>query len=115
MRLTLLALLVLTGCRTNLTAKPKTAVVEKDVYVTKECNVRDFDLLTDLPEGATNLGMVRVAKDAAASDDELKDLLRQEVCKAGGDALSGLRWVKEVGKNRGIPTELEANAWTLPP
>ena len=116
MRLYLLALLLaLPACRTPVTAKPKTVETEKDVYVTQECNVRDYPGLTDVPEGATNLGVVRVSKVKGASDEEMYLLLREEICKAGGDALSGLRWVKEVGKISGPPTELEATAWTLPP
>ena len=107
MRLALLAVLVaLAGCRTPVTAHAKTAEVDKDVYVTKECNVRDYPQLTDVPEGATNLGVVRVEKVKGSSDDEMYLLLREAICKQGGDALSGLRWVKENGKVSGPPTEL---------
>lgn len=115
MRLALLALLLaLTGCRTPVTAKPKTVETEKDVYVDKECNVHDYPSTTDVPEGATNLGVVRVSKVKGSSDEEMYLLLREAICKQGGDALSGLRWVKELGKISGAPTELEATAWTLP-
>jgi hypothetical protein len=116
MRLLALAvvLALASGCRTPVTAKAKTAEAEKDVYVDKECNVHDFPSITDVPEGATNLGTVRVAKVQGSSDEEMYLLLREAICKAGGDALSGLRWVKELGKISGKPTELEATAWTLP-
>lgn len=115
MRLFLLAVVVgLAGCRTAVTAKPKTATAEKDVYVAKECDVRDFPQLTDVPEGATNLGIVRVSKVDGASDEDMYVLLREAICQAGGDALSGMRWVKELGKISGRPTDLEANAWALP-
>ncbi len=112
--LALAAVLALAGCRTPVTAKAKTADTQADVYVTQECNVRDYAALTDVPEGARNLGLIRVAKVKGSSDDEMVLLLREEICKAGGDALSGLRWVKELGKISGPPTELEANAWALP-
>ena len=114
MRLALLALLLLAGCRTAVSAKPKPVEVEKDVYVKKECDVRDYPSTTDIPEGAKNLGLVHVAKVPDTSDDEMFVLLREEVCKTGGDALSGLRWVKEPGKISGKVTDLEANAWLLP-
>ncbi len=115
MRTALLGVVLgLMGCRTPVIAHAKTTAADKDVYVTKECNVRDFPSLTDLPEGSINLGTVRVAKVQGASDEEMYLLLREEICKQGGDALSGLRWVKELGKISGRPTELEANAWTLP-
>ncbi len=114
MRFLFLVFLVTAGCRTPVTAKAKGSEQEKDVYVTKECDVRDFEAATDVPEGATNLGQVRVAKVKGTSDEETYVLLREEVCKLGGDALSSMRWVKSVGKISGPPTELEATAWTLP-
>ena len=40
--------------------------------------------------------------------------LREAICAKGGDALSQLRWVLELGKFTGPPTELEATAWALP-
>ncbi len=111
----LLALLVLgAGCRTPVSAKPKVIEADKDVYVDKECNVHDYPSTTDVPEGAKNLGVVRVGKVKGSGDEEMYLLLREEICKAGGDALSGLRWVKELGKISGPPTELEATAWALP-
>ncbi len=114
MRTAMVVALVLAGCRTPVTAKAKTTEADSDVYVTKECNVRDYPASTDVPEGAKNLGAVRVAKVKGSSDDDMAVLLREEVCKLGGDALSGMRWVKELGKISGPPTELEANAWALP-
>jgi|GEM_PF-1097586 len=116
MRLFALLLLASFGsaCRTPVTAKAKTADAQQDVYVKKECDVRVFEALTDLPEGATNLGQVRVAKVKGTTDEEMYVLLLEEVCKLGGDGVSSRRWVKSLGKISGPPTELEATAWTLP-
>ncbi len=115
MRFVGLALVVfVVGCRTPVSVRARAAETEKDVYVDKDCSVHDYPSITDVPDGATNLGLVRVLKVKGSSDDAMFLLLREEVCKAGGNALSGLRWVKELGKISGAPTELEATAWTLP-
>ncbi len=75
-----------------------------------KCDVRDYDNATELPSGAKNLGFVQVAREKTDEETYLK--LRQAVCDAGGDALSGLAWIKEVGDPE--PTSLRANAWVLP-
>lgn len=106
--------LALAACRTPVTAKPKEVEADKDVYVTRECNITDFVSVGDVPDGAKNLGVVRVAKVKGQSDDETIQALRDAICAKGGDALSSMAWVKELGKISGPPTELEATAWTLP-
>ena len=107
-----LALTLLAGCRTEVLAVTKPEEGEKIYYVDKECSVHDFAGATDLPEGAKNLGTVRVPKQATDEETYLK--LREAICAKGGDALSQLRWVLELGKFTGAPTELEATAWALP-
>jgi hypothetical protein len=108
----LLATVLLVGCRTTVTPVVRPAEGEKTYYVDKECSVHDYPTASDVPEGAKNLGVVRVSK--AATDEETYLKLREAICEKGGDALSQLRWVLEVGKYNGKPTELEANAWALP-
>ena len=111
-RAVLILLPLLAGCRTEVAAVTKTEETEKVYYVDKECSVHDYPGATDVPEGAKNLGMVRVSKQATDEETYLK--LREAICAKGGDALSQLRWVLELGKYQGAPTELEANAWVLP-
>lgn len=106
--------LLLVACRTPVTAKPKQVEAEKDVYVTKECNITDYSSVGDVPDGSKNLGVVRVAKVKGQSDEETILALREAICAKGGDALSSMAWVKELGKISGPPTELEATAWLLP-
>jgi hypothetical protein len=113
-RLGLIAVLVLAACRTPVAAKPKEAETEKDVYVTKECNITDYPSVGDVPDGSKNLGVVRVAKVKGQSDEETVQALRDAICAKGGDALSSMAWVKSLGKISGPPTELEATAWVLP-
>jgi hypothetical protein len=48
----------------------------------------------------------------AKTDEESYQRLREKVCKAGGDALSQLAWVREAGDYE--PSALKANAWVLP-
>jgi hypothetical protein len=107
-----LAALALSACRTAVAAVTKTEEGEKTYYVDKECTVRDYAAATDVPDGAKNLGLVRVPKEATDEETYLK--LREAICAKGGDGLSQLRWVLELGKYNGPPTELEANAWSLP-
>lgn len=114
MKRALALLLLLAACRTPVVAKPKEAEVEKDVYVQQECNIRDYPSVGDVPDGAKNLGVVRVAKVKGQSDDDTIQALREAICAKGGDALSSMAWVKELGKISGPPTELEATAWQLP-
>ena len=112
MKYALLPLALLAGCRTDVAAVTKPDEVEKVYYVDKECSVHDFPAASDVPDGSKNLGLVRVPKEATDEETYLK--LREAICAKGGDALSQLHWVLEVGKYRGMPTELEANAWALP-
>lgn len=110
--LALAALVLLAGCRTEVSAVARPVEGEKVYYVDKECSVHDYPAASDVPDGAKNLGLVRVPKEATDEETYLK--LREAICAAGGDALSQLRWVLELGKYTGAPTELEANAWALP-
>ena len=112
MKRALLALALLASCRTEVAAVTKTEEGEKTYYIDKECSVHDYPSSTDLPEGAKALGVVRVSREATDEETYLK--LREAICAKGGDALSQLRWVLELGKFTGAPTELEANAWALP-
>jgi hypothetical protein len=103
----------LSGCRTVIppivTEEAPKATVARTSGPTK-CDVRDYDNATELPSGAKNLGFVQVPKEKTDEETYLK--LRQAICDAGGDALSGLAWIKEVGDPE--PTSLRANAWSLP-
>ena len=114
MRFLLVGVVALAACRTPVTAKPKEVETEKDVYVTKECNITDYASVGDVPDGSKNLGVVRVAKVKGQSDEDTVLALREAICAKGGDALSSMAWVKELGKISGPPTELEATAWLLP-
>ena len=111
-RAALVGLLALSACRTELAVVPQAAEQEKTYYVDQECTVRDYPGAADVPVGAITLGVVRVSR--AASDEETYLKLREAICAKGGDALSQLRWVLELGKFTGAPTDLEADAWRLP-
>jgi hypothetical protein len=100
------------GCRTHIKVGAKTHKADHIGETAVECNVHDYPSLTDVPHGAKDLGKVTVSKQE--TDEATYEKLREEICKKGGDALSGMRWVKELGKISGPPTELEAQAWQLP-
>lgn len=104
------ALLALAGCRTTL--NPAKADVDKPIEarIRTECDVRDYPHATDVPEGAKNLGFVQVP--VAETDEQTYVNLRKAICDKGGDALSQMAWVREVGER--IPSSLRANAWVLP-
>lgn len=106
------ALLAAASCRTEISplvrkVEPK---VEAGGAPRTGCDVHDFPSATEVPTGAKNLGWVQVTREA--SDEETYLKLRQAVCAQGGDALSSLAWVKEVGDV--APTSLRADAWQLP-
>lgn len=107
----LLLLALVSGCRTTVKARPLPKL--SDVYVPRdgECHVHDYPEAADIPEGAKNLGKVSV--DRQGSDEETYLALRSAICAAGGDALSSLHWVFELGQVQGEPHSLEANAWLL--
>jgi hypothetical protein len=49
------------------------------------------------------------------NDDATFAALREAVCKAGGNAFSQMRWIREAGASvADPPVSLEANAWVLP-
>ena len=87
MKRVLALLLLAAACRTPVVAKPKEAETEKDVYVAQECNIRDYPSVGDVPDGAKNLGVVRVAKVKGQSDDDTIQALREAICAKGGDGV----------------------------
>lgn len=102
----------LVGCRTGIQAHPVRNASDIFNPPEGECRVHDYSEASDVPEGAKNLGKVEVERQA--SDEETYLALRQVICAKGGDALSSLRWVFELGQRQGEPKTLEANAWLLP-
>lgn len=103
-------LLAVTGCRTVLDpAKPD---IDKPVEprVRTECDVRDYPSASEVPDGAKNIGFVQVP--IADTDEQTYVNLRKAICEKGGDALSQMAWVREVGER--TPSSLRANAWVLP-
>lgn len=114
MRRALLLALFVTACRTEIAP-----IVKEDVTPARrarasgECLVNDYRQPTDLPPKAKNLGLVKVERQA--TDEETIALLRKEVCKLGGDALTGTAWVRAAGASLADPPiELEGTAWQLP-
>ncbi len=76
----------------------------------KKCDVHDYPLPTDLPHAAKDLGWVEVPKQE--NDEDTYVALIAQVCERGGDAITGLSWVKEAGQYEA--SALGANAWALP-
>jgi hypothetical protein len=111
-RMTLLglAVLALSACRSEIRPLVKQEAVKVDRFAPGECRVRDYPSAPDVPEGAENVGWVKVPR--AATDDETFENLRQAVCKKGGNAFSQAHWNREAGASiADPPIELEANAW----
>lgn len=104
-------LLSAVGCRTFIPPIVRTVKEELPAYEgKKKCDVHDYPLATDLPPSAKNLGWVEVPK--GETDEDTYIALLAQVCEQGGDAITGLSWVKESGQYEA--TALGANAWTLP-
>jgi|CXWL01.1.fsa_nt_gi hypothetical protein len=105
-----LLLLSLGACRTIL--DPAKAEVDKPIEprVRTECDVRDYPHASEVPDGAKNIGFVQVP--IADTDEQTYINLRKAICEKGGDALSQMAWVREVGER--TPSSLRANAWVLP-
>lgn len=107
------ALLALAGCRTEIRPLVKEAPAKVERYVAGECRVRDYPSAPDVPEGAENIGWVKVP--IAGSDEETFENLRQAVCAKGGNAFSQAHWNREAGASiADPPIELEANGWLVP-
>ena len=111
-RASLVAVLLLVGCRTTVSVEHKPPPA--NVFVSKDtgCEVHDYPAATDVPEGSRNLGWVQVPKEE--NEEETYGKLREAICAAGGDALSQLKWVNETTKDAPMVFALEANAWVLP-
>ena len=105
------AVLAVAACRTVIPLGPEAAPGPTAEGPRREgCDVRDYQSAAELPQGARNIGWVRVPREK--TDEESYLALRKAICDKGGDALSQLHWVKEPGVWE--PTALEANAWVLP-
>ncbi len=103
-------LLVFAGCRTQI--DPIVLEDEGPLRWKKngECMVTDYRASADVPEGAKNLGLVKIER--KESDEVTLKALRAEICKLGGNALSGLAWIRAAGASfTDEPIELEATAW----
>ncbi len=111
-RALLLAAWGLTACRTEIApiVKPEAPRAEAPRAAKTGCDVHDYESATDVPTGARELGPVEVKREE--SDEATYVSLRQAICALGGDALSGLAWIKQPGDTQ--PTALRANAWQLP-
>lgn len=111
MRVSWLLCFALAGCVMRTQLEPVKRVPVTEVYVgEKRCDVYDYENATDLPDGAKNLGWVEVQR--LESDEETYLALRKKLCEQGGNALSQMAWVAEIGDRE--PTKLKANAWLLP-
>ena len=114
MKRLMLAALFACACRTEIAPVVKENVTEaRRVRTRGECMVNDYRTPTDLPAKAKDLGPVKVSRQE--TDEATIELLRKEVCKLGGDALTGTAWVRAAGASLADPPiELEGNAWQLP-
>lgn len=114
MKKLILAALFACACRTEIAPIVKENRTEaRRVREKGECMVNDYRVPTDLPPKAKNLGPVKIAR--LATDEETIAALRKEVCKLGGDALTGTAWVRAAGASLADPPiELEGVAWQLP-
>jgi hypothetical protein len=112
MKRALLTMFLFAGCRTAIQLDH--APPPPNIFNAPDlgCSVHDYPAATDVPEGATNLGWVSVAKEA--TDEETYVKLREEICKKGGNGLSQLHWLNETSKDAPVVFALEANAWLLP-
>lgn len=112
--MSMLIVLAVVGCRTEIVpfvqkgpAKPRVRLVDQG------CEATDYPAGTDVPEGAQNIGWIKV--DRQDTDEATFVALREAVCKAGGNAFSQMRWIRASGASvADPPIELEANAWVLP-
>jgi len=108
------ALLALAGCRTEIRPLVKEAPPKVERFTPGECRVRDYPSAPDVPEGAENIGWIKVP--IAASDEETFENLRKAVCAKGGNAFSQAHWNREAGASiADPPIELEANGWFVQP
>ena len=114
MKRLLLVALFACACRTEIAPVVKENVTEaRRVRTRGECMVNDYRTPTELPAKAKDLGPVKVSRQE--TDEATIELLRKEVCKMGGDALTGTAWVRAAGASLADPPiELEGNAWQLP-
>ncbi|MCC6333245.1 MAG: hypothetical protein IT380_04545 [Myxococcales bacterium] len=111
--LVVLGLLALAGCRTEIRPLVKETPAKIERMVPGECRVRDYPSAPDVPEGAENIGWVKVPHEK--TDEETFEKLREAVCAKGGNAFSQAHWIREAGASiADQPTELEANAWLVP-
>jgi hypothetical protein len=114
MKRVLLAMVFLSACRTEIAPVVREQITEaRRVRANGECMVNDYRTPTDLPPKAKDLGPVKVSRQE--TDEATIELLRKQVCKMGGDALTGTAWVRAAGASLADPPiELEGNAWRLP-
>lgn len=73
-----------------------------------ECIVVDVESATELPDRAKNLGWVSVPQ--SGSEEETAHALHDRVCSMGGNALTRVSRVQELGEDG---YRLVGNAWRV--
>ena len=109
--LAVLLLLSAFSCRTTLTASRKGPANEKYVG-DDQCEVFDYPVAAEVPEGAAALGRVEVRQEEGEDDESTMIRLRKKVCELGGNAMSDPRWAH--GESESIARIFTANAWLVP-
>ncbi|MCA3013509.1 MAG: hypothetical protein INH41_14090 [Myxococcaceae bacterium] len=104
----------LAACRTEIAPLVMQAPSGPKVRLVDEgCEAADYPSGADVPQGAKNIGWVKVER--RETDDATFSALREAVCRAGGNAFSQMRWIRAPGASvADPPIELEANAWDVP-
>jgi hypothetical protein len=113
MKTLLISAIALCGCRTEILPVVKPDTGPRVRLVDQVCEAIEYPAGTDVPAGAKNIGWVRV--DRFENNDATFAALREAVCRAGGNAFSQMRWIRQAGASvADLPIHLEANAWAVP-
>jgi hypothetical protein len=107
MRPFLILSLLACGCAGRTLVRPVDRGDNRPV-VELECIVIDVESANDLPARAENLGWVSVPEQA--SEEETAHALHERVCGIGGNAITRLARVQELGECGFV---LKGNAWRV--
>jgi hypothetical protein len=108
LRLSTLAFLLTCACAGRTLVRPAVLGADERPMVEVDCIVIDVESANDLPRRAENLGWVSVPE--LPSDEETAHALHDRVCAMGGNALTRVARVQELGESG---YALKGNAWRV--